>query len=64
MISIFKDTFAERLAHAIKLQQKGKIVEIEMPKVKEAPQASLMDALRASLEQYEKPRVERAACQR
>lgn len=52
-ISHFKDTFASKLAHAIKLKQEGKIVEVEKPKPTAAPEVSLMDALRESLKQYE-----------
>lgn len=53
-ISHFKDTFAVRLAKAIKLKQEGKRVKIEIEKPATAPEISLMDALRASLRQYEK----------
>ena len=61
-MSKFKDTFAERLAAAIKAQKKGKVVEVEKKKPKGAPQPSLMEALKASLGKYEKaekPRAER-----
>jgi DNA end-binding protein Ku len=58
-ISDFKDTFATKLAHALKAKEKGKIVAIEKPKKAAKPQASLMDALKASLKEYEEPRVER-----
>ena len=54
-MSEFKDSFAEKLAAAIKAQQKGKIREIEekkKPVTKE--KESLMEALRASLESHEK----------
>ncbi|OJW46628.1 MAG: Ku protein [Alphaproteobacteria bacterium 41-28] len=53
-ISHFKDTFAVRLAKAIKLKQKGKRVKIKVAKPATAPEISLMDALRASLHQHEK----------
>lgn len=51
-ISHFKDTFAMRLARAIKLKQEGKVVGIEKAKPAAASEVSLMDALRASLQQY------------
>lgn len=60
-ISHFKDTFATKLAHAIKMQKEGKVVTIPEAKPVAAPQGSLMDTLRASLEKYEKPRAERRA---
>ena len=50
----FKDTFAQRLAAAIKAQHKGKIIEIEEKKPAVKPQPSLMNALKASLTTYEK----------
>jgi DNA end-binding protein Ku len=53
-ISEFKDTFATRLAQAIKLKEKGKIIELPEKKPAVAPEASLMDALKESLSQYEK----------
>jgi len=52
-ISHFKDTFATRLAKAIKLKQEGKRVKIEVEKPATAPEISLMEALRASLHKYE-----------
>ncbi len=58
-ISDFKDTFATRLAHAIKLKEKGKVIEVEEKKPVHAPAVSLMDALKASLSQYEQPAPER-----
>lgn len=59
-MSKFKDTFAERLAAAIKAQKKGKIVEIEEKKPVHAPSPSLMEALKASLGKYEKGGKEKA----
>jgi DNA end-binding protein Ku len=53
-MSPFKDTFAVRLAKAIKLKQEGKRVKIAIEKPATAPEVSLMDALRASLRHYEK----------
>lgn len=53
-ISYFKDTFAVRLAKAIKLKQEGKRVKIEIEKPATAPEVSLMEALRVSLRYYEK----------
>lgn len=53
-MSQFKDTFATRLAQAIKAQQKGKVIEIEEKKPAAAAQPSLMEALKASLGKYEK----------
>ncbi len=53
----FKDTFATRLAQAIKAKEKGKVVEIEEKKPLHAPVPSLMEALKASLGKYEKPKA-------
>lgn len=53
-MSQFKDTFAARLAEAIKAQQKGKVIEIEAKKPAAPAQPSLMEALKASLGKYEK----------
>ncbi len=54
-ISHFKDTFATRLAEAIKLKEKGKVIPIEKVKPTAAGELSLMEALKASLGKYEKP---------
>lgn len=53
-MSQFKDTFASRLAKAIKLKQDGKVIKVEK-KPKATTDASLMDALRLSLKKFEKP---------
>lgn len=53
-ISHFKDTFAVRLAKAIKLKKEGKRVKVEIEKPATTPEVSLMEALRASLRHYEK----------
>ncbi len=53
-MSKFKDTFATRLAEAIKAQKKGKVIEIEEKKPAHIPAPSLMEALKASLGKYEK----------
>jgi DNA end-binding protein Ku len=63
-ISAFKDTFATKLAQAIKLKEKGKIVEVEKVKPSAAPPASLMEALKASLKEYEKPAAEKSGSER
>lgn len=48
-ISEFKDSFALKLAQAIKAHQKGKVIKIEKPKTVKAPAVSLMKALKDSL---------------
>ena len=48
-VSEFKDSFATKLAQAIKRKEKGEVVTIEKPQPTAAPTVSLMDALRASL---------------
>jgi len=53
-ISRFKDTFAARLAKAIKLKQEGKVVKVKHPTPVGAPEASLLEALRASVRHYDK----------
>ena len=53
-MSGFKDTFALRLAQAIKAQSKGKVIEVAERKAIHAPSPSLMEALKASLGKYEK----------
>ena len=53
-ISEFKDSFAVKLAQAIKAHQKGKVIKIEKPKATQAPALSLMQALKDSLEMQEK----------
>ncbi len=53
-ISRFKDTFAARLAKAIKSKQEGKVVRVKDSKPAGTPEVSLLEALRASIKNYDK----------
>lgn len=59
-VSEFKDSFATKLAEAIKRKEKGEVIAIEKPQPKAAPTVSLMDALRASLSAAEEKPARRA----
>ncbi len=50
-IADFKDTFAARLQRAIKRKKEGKVIKVKKLKKPGKPTASLMDTLRASVEQ-------------
>ena len=59
-IGEFKDSFAQKLAQAIKAFQKGKVIKIEKQKAVKEPELSLMQALKASLGKQEKAVQRRA----
>ncbi len=52
-IKSFKDTFAARLSRALKRKKEGKIIKVKKPAPPKISKESLMDSLRASLEEYD-----------